>query len=107
MKVSLAAKTLSSSVASTMQLLTDLWFTEFREAAATIEFLQIIDRLFDSSNSCNPRARGFKAPIRQTNAHSIREFLLTTRQYLIEMHLEMALHCTQVNNARVYYWFYC
>jgi hypothetical protein len=88
MKVSLAAQTLSSSVASTMQLLMDLGFPEFREAAGMIEFLQIIDRLFDSLNSCSPKARGFKAPIRQTNAQSIREFLLTTRQYLIGLHLE-------------------
>lgn len=87
MKVSLTAQTLSSSVASIMQLLMYLGFTEFREAAM-IEFLQIIDRLFDTLNRFSPKARGFKAPIRQTNARSIREFLSTTWQYLLRLHLE-------------------
>ncbi|KAL2094202.1 hypothetical protein ACEWY4_008921 [Coilia grayii] len=57
--VSLAAQTLSNSVAVALRTLRDVGYAEFRDSEATAEFIQITDRLFDVFNSHNPRAKGF------------------------------------------------
>ena len=67
MKVNLAAQTLSSSVADALQFCRDdLGLASFAECGATVRFIRIIDRIFDLMNSCNPLAKGFKAPPENT-----------------------------------------
>ena len=68
MKVSLAAQTLSSSVADAIAFMRDIMkHPDFAESEATCEFLHIIDRLFDFTNSRNPFEKGFKAPLSKKN----------------------------------------
>lgn len=52
MKVSLAAQTLSSSVANSIEFCDrDLGLPEFRDSEAIVRFIRCIDRLFDFLNS--------------------------------------------------------
>ena len=64
MKVSLAAQTLSSSVATAIDYLRDeMRLPDFTGSEATTEFIRIIDRIFDMLNSRNPFAKGSKSPV--------------------------------------------
>ena len=64
MKVSLAAQTLSASVASAIDFLRDEQkIPEFEGSEATTKFIRIIDKAFDMLNSGHPLAKAFKAPV--------------------------------------------
>ncbi len=68
MKVNLAAQTLSSSVADSIDFCREsLKLKEFHESEATSKFIRMIDRLFDTMNSRNALAKGFKAALRKSN----------------------------------------
>lgn len=64
MKVKYAVQTFSSSVADAMEVLQLLKVEEFQNCEATVEFIRILDRVFDFLNSRNPRGTGYKRPIR-------------------------------------------
>lgn len=65
MKVYLAAQTLSSSVADAIEFCNkQLQLPEFQNSEGTVQFIRVIDRVFDFLNSRNPLARGYKAPLR-------------------------------------------
>jgi len=88
MKVSLAAQTLSSSVATAMMYLKDdLKLPQFQGCEATVKFIRIVDRLFDLLNSRNPIARGYKAPMRIENEAFWRPFVSEAQQYLYSLRL--------------------
>ncbi|KAL2091657.1 hypothetical protein ACEWY4_013920 [Coilia grayii] len=86
--VSLAAQTLSNSVAVALRTLRDVGYAEFRDFEATSEFIQTTDRLFDVFNSRKPRAKGFKPPLGSWNWASTREFLLKAREFLRSLKME-------------------
>jgi hypothetical protein len=68
MKVSLAAQTLSSSVADSIDFCRDyLKLKEFQDSQATSKFIRVIDVLFDIMNSRNALAKGYKAPMKEIN----------------------------------------
>jgi len=68
MKVSIAAQTLSSSVADALDFLReDLKMEEFRDSKPTSEFIRLFDRLFDVFNSRSFFGRNFKAPLKLEN----------------------------------------
>src|SRR6218665_3571433 len=59
MKVKLAAQTLSSSVADAIAFCDEtLHLPKFQNSSATVNFIRIIDHLFDILNSRNPLAKG-------------------------------------------------
>lgn len=63
-----AAQTFSSSVAKALQFMKDdIKDSPFQGAGPTIEFIQIINNLFDLLNSRNPFGRAFKTLLRQAN----------------------------------------
>lgn len=64
MKVRFAVQTLSSSVADSLEALKKLKQEKFQDCNATVEFIRIIDRIFDFLNSRNPYGKGYKRPIR-------------------------------------------
>src|ERR1700733_15498050 len=79
MKVKLAVQDLSSSVANALEFCrTTLDLPQFQGCEETVKFIRTVDRLFDLLNSRNPIARGYKAPMRMSNAavchgdHSLR-----------------------------------
>ena len=62
--------------------LKDCQLPEFRNLAATTEFLVIIDRLFDIFNSRSPAQKGWKSPIWRSNQDCILNFLHTASNYI-------------------------
>lgn len=87
MKVSLAAQTLSQSVASALRFLKENASpgSQFSGVLPTVEFIEVINRLFDIFNSCNPRAPGFKKPINNNNFHEICLTLNSINNYLLTL----------------------
>ena len=82
-KVSLAAQTLSSSVADTIEFCArDLTLPEFQGSEATVCFIRCIDRLFDFLNSRNPFGKSYKAPLRRTNEFIWQPQILAKLNYL-------------------------
>lgn len=68
MKVSVAAQTLSASVADAIDFLReDLKLADFQGSEATSEFIRIFDKLFDCFNSRSLFGKRFKAPLSSTN----------------------------------------
>lgn len=68
MKVSLAAQTLSSSVADSLEYCRlVLKLNDFQGSEATERFIRTIDELFDFSNSRNPYGKSYKAPLSRKN----------------------------------------
>jgi hypothetical protein len=84
MKVSLAAQTLSSSVADALEFCAvDLGMVEFDGCQPTVKFIRIIDRLFDALNSRNPVARNYKAPLKRENQMMWQSFFMEAKDYLV------------------------
>ena len=70
MKLSIAAQTLSASVADSLDFLReDLKMIQFQGSKPTSEFIRLFDRLFDVFNSKNFLGRNFKAPLKIENQH--------------------------------------
>lgn len=67
MNVAVAAQTISSSTADAIEFLMKCGHPKFSGASSTIEYLRMIDRLFDLCNSRNPLAKGFKTPLNLYN----------------------------------------
>ena len=83
MKVSLAAQTLSRSVASALEFVSkDLQMTKFADAEATVHFIKVVDQLFDVLNSRSPLASEFKSVMKTSNDMFWRPFLAEAEQYL-------------------------
>ena len=86
MNVSLAAQTLSSSIAEAIEFLDKVLKTsEFEGSAGTVKFIKIIDRLFDILNSRNPHGKGFKQPLKKVNTAHWEDALETTARYLLSL----------------------
>ena len=84
MKVSLAAQTLSASVADALEFCNEeLKLPQFSGCQPTVHFLRTIDRLFDLLNSRNPLAKGYKSPLKPSNFRYWRPFLDEAKSYLI------------------------
>ncbi|GBN12744.1 DNA transposase THAP9, partial [Araneus ventricosus] len=83
MKVKLAAQTLSESVANALDwLANDLKKAEFKGCDATVRFIRLFDKLFDSLNSRNLLSKGFKSPIKMDNAKTFFDFYNECDLYL-------------------------
>lgn len=67
MNVRLAAQVLSSSVADAIDFLRISGHLSFSNSSATVEFLRMIDRLFDLMNSKSPFGKSYKSPLSLKN----------------------------------------
>ncbi len=86
MNVSLAAQTLSSSVADAIEFLSKgMKLPNFAGSEATVEFIRMIDCLFDILNSRNPLAKGFKQPLCSATAQRWMYVLKSTAGYLMSL----------------------
>ena len=83
MNVKLASKTLSSSVADALQFLLDSGHPSFHDSEGTIQFIRILDRLFDLLNSRNPFGPGYKTPLRLANMEVWKNTITTSINYLL------------------------
>ena len=82
MNVSLAAQTLSSSVADTIEFLDFHNHPDFHGLAATVAFIRKIDKLFDILNSRNVFGKGFKQPLRLENMNFIQNYFAEMEAFL-------------------------
>ena len=83
MKVKIAAQILSSSVADALEFCDrNLKLPEFSDCTATVEFIRVIDRLFDVLNSRNPLAKGYTCLLKIENETKWRGFLMHAVDYL-------------------------
>ena len=84
MSVSLAAQTISSSVADSLEFARKrLRLRNFEDTEGTEMFLRTMDRLFDILNISSPHGRGWKAPINMTNYFEIDDFLTKTKNWIL------------------------
>eukprot|EP00794_Sanderia_malayensis_P008598 gene8598-9513_t len=84
MNVRLAAQTFSSSISNALDFLReDLKVDEFNGSEATTYFINAIDRAFDILNSRTPRAKGYKAPLRQSTLGMQENALISTANLLL------------------------
>ena len=75
MNVSVAAQTLSCSVASAITFLREDNVAEFHDSIATTEFILLMNNLFDILNSKSKFGRRYKAPISLENYSEICKYL--------------------------------
>ncbi len=86
MKVSLAAQTLSRSVADSIDFCREtLKLPQFEDSEATSDYIRIIDKLFDICNSRNPFGKGSKAPMKPENQPEVHAFFEKSESYLSQL----------------------
>ena len=86
MKVNLAAQIFSSSVADALLYCSEnLKSSQFQGCSSTVEFIRIIDRLYDILNSRNPFAKGYKSALRACNKDLWFPFLDIAYNYIISL----------------------
>ena len=83
MKVELAAQAISSSVADAIEYCNvELKLKQFEGSEATVRFLRIFDRLFDTLNSRSCQGKGYKAPLSRENKSFWEPFLNSASSYI-------------------------
>ncbi|GAB0086110.1 hypothetical protein DMENIID0001_001050 [Sergentomyia squamirostris] len=83
MKVKLATQTFSRSVAVALRFCDEeLNLPEFQGCEGTVNFIEMINDIFDVLNTRNPKARGYKKPICKENASEIFDFIDKANSYL-------------------------
>lgn len=85
MNVKLAAQLLSESVATSLEFCLKENIPGFEGCSATINFVRLINDLFDMFNSRNLHAYGFKRPLQVSNYKEYYNFLKTARSYLTNL----------------------
>ncbi|EFN60692.1 THAP domain-containing protein 9, partial [Camponotus floridanus] len=85
MKVKYAAQILRASVANAIMFLQEEGIEEFKNCEATVEFINIIDQLFDFLNSRNPFGKGYKKPIFANNLPKINSSIENKINYLFNL----------------------
>ena len=85
MNVKIAAQTLSSSVADAIQYLKDAHHPSCADAEGTINFIRVVDRLFDVLNSRSPYAKGYKKPLYHNDVPRWKSILEDSIQYLSQL----------------------
>lgn len=88
MNVRLAVQVLSSSVADSMDFLRCSGDSSFAGSEATVEYIRILDRIFDLFNCKQPFGKGFKSPMRIDNMHVWTNILNETREYLCKLKID-------------------
>ena len=88
MNVKLAAQLLSESVAKSLQFCLYNNFREFKGCEATINFITIINYMFDIMDLRNLCSSDFKRPIQKEN-EQFRDFLSHAELYLRQLKTSM------------------
>lgn len=88
MNVKLAAQVLSSSVADAIDFLRLSGNLSFLGSEPTVEFIKMVDRLFDLMNSKSPFGRGFKSPLSEKNKAFWEPILKESKYYLLSLTID-------------------
>jgi hypothetical protein len=100
MNVKVASQTLSSSVADAIEFLMKCGEEGFEDAAGTVNFIRIIDRLFDMMNSKNAFAQGFKQPLRPNNSSCWTQVFGDSIAYLLTLRTDESKNGTLLVSHR-------
>ena len=97
MNVKIACQRFSSSVADAIEFMMHAGHPSFKNAEGTIEFIRIIDRLFDLLNVRNTYGKGFKQPLRMSNGIIWNKTIDNSIEYLLTLKsidgTPLILHC--------------
>ena len=86
MNVSMAAQTLSSSVADAIEFLSfGMQMNEFDGSYGTVKFICKIDMAFDMFNSRNPCDTGVKKPVTNNNLDTWQKEALSLANFIFEL----------------------
>ncbi|KAG8190195.1 hypothetical protein JTE90_011918 [Oedothorax gibbosus] len=86
MKVSLAVQVFSTSVAEALKFVsTSLKMPQFNKCSATVEFITLINDLFDICNSKNCLGKGLKGALKESNKKVWEPFLKNAPTYLLQL----------------------
>ena len=86
MKVELAAQTFSSSVADALEFCRDgLRLEQFENCQGTVDFLRLVDGLFDVLNSGNKFGRGMKGAMKPETEETTNAFLNKAYSYIASL----------------------
>ena len=85
MNVRLAAQLFSESVATSIEFCSQEGLSDFQNAAATVKFVRIFNRLFDVLTSRNLKGKSFKAPLQGQNINEMRTFLNEAKHYITSL----------------------
>lgn len=89
MKVIIAVQTLSESTACAMEYFMNNGYEEFKDAAATIEFIRMFNKLFDIINSKSVGNNSiFKDAINPNNVNAMLEFFDQAESYILGLKIE-------------------
>lgn len=89
MNVSLAAQTLSKSVADSMEYLRQQDIRCFQDCEGTIKFVRTVNSLFDIFNSSKEDNNDhFKSPLNHNSIQSVSEFITETIEYLSNLKID-------------------
>lgn len=88
MNVKLAAQVLSSSVADSIDFLRQSGNLLFLGSEPTVEFIKMMDRLFDLMNSKSPFGHGFKSPLSEKNKAFWEPILKESKNYLLSLTID-------------------
>lgn len=103
MNVKLATQTLSHSVATSLRLCsTDLKLKDFENANATINFIEIMNNLFDTLNTRSLGSYNFKKPFTLERKDELFEFLNHSFTYLKELKIEVKRKITRKVNGETF-----
>lgn len=101
MNVSVAVQTLSDSVANSMEFLMQQNHPEFEGASATINFIRIMNKLFDIFNTKHLRsANVFKCALNERNKRIIFDFLQGTIKYFEELMINKEQYVKNKKNPK-------
>ena len=86
MKVGVAAQTLSSSVADAIDFMNIVEKDEkFQDSEATVTFIRIVDKVFDTLDSRNALSKGSKQPLKLVNKEQWEAELTMIANYLLSL----------------------
>lgn len=98
MNVKLATQLLSRSVAKALDFCNKtLKISTFKNSESTVEFIMILNDLFDTLNTRNLKDFGFKHPLNKGNSQKILSFLFQIKDYL----LSLAINVTNKRTLKV------
>lgn len=88
MNVRLATQLISSSVADAIDFLRQSGNPKFIGSEATVQYIRMLDRLFDLMNCKNPMGSGFKSPMRLENKEFWINVFNETKDYLLTLKID-------------------
>ncbi|KAM4748916.1 DNA transposase THAP9 [Rhinophrynus dorsalis] len=85
MKLKLMVNTLCFTVANALKMLQELKWEAFTDSSATVDFLQVIDRIINVLTSTSPLVQGDKSPVNHNNLQEKLCILQETEDYLLSL----------------------